>query len=225
MRVIVAGAGIIGYHIIKMLVANKHDVVAIDKDRETCENLYTETGAVVLHGSATDIRTLEKAGAREADAMACLIRNDADNIAAAILAKSLGVPLIIALLRKPDYDQAYRSAGIDHIISTTDLLSHQIMVEIEQPKVKKITSIGGGKAEIYAVEIPADAASVGMTIREITLTEKFPEDCVFVGIYHEDEDHFSIPRGDHKLHKWDTVFIVTNSQNIKRTTDFLTRKS
>jgi Trk K+ transport system NAD-binding subunit len=155
-------------YIFGMLAANKHDVVAIDKDRETCESLYTETGAVVLHGSATDIRTLEKAGAREADAMACLIRNDADNIAAAIRARSLGVPLIIALLRKPDFDQAYRSAGIDHSISATDLLSHQIMVEIEHPTVKKITSIGGGKAEIYAVEIPPEAASVGMTIREIT---------------------------------------------------------
>jgi hypothetical protein len=45
-----------------------------------------------------------------------------------------------------------------------------------------------------------------------------------LGIYHEDEDHFSLPRGDHKLHKWDSVFIVTSSQRIKRTADFLTRK-
>lgn len=224
MRVIVAGAGVTGYQIIKMLVANKHDVVAIDRDRETCENLYAETGVVVLHGSATDIRTLEKAGAREADVIACLIRNDADNIATAILAKSLGVPSIIALLRKPDYEEAYRSAGINQIISTTDLLSHQIMIEIEQPEVKKLTTIGGGKAEIYAVSIPADAATIGWTVREITQQKKFPEACVFVGIYREKEDQFSIPRGDHKLFKYDTVFLVSNSQNIKKATDFLTRR-
>ena len=223
MRIIVAGAGVIGYHIIRMLVANKHDVVAIDKDRETCEILYAETGVVVLHGSATDIRTLEKAGAAEADVMACLMRNDADNIAAAILAKSIGVSSTIGLLRKPEYEQAYRSAGITHVISTTDLLSHQIIMEIEQPTVKKLTTLGGGKAEVYAVEIPPDAVSVGMTIREITQQKKFPEACVFVGIYQEDGDHFSIPRGDHKLHKWDTVFLVTNSQNIKKATDLLTR--
>jgi len=223
MRIIVAGAGVIGFQIIKMLVANKHDVVAVDKDRETCEILYAETGAVVLHGSATDIRTLEKAGAAEADVMACLMRNDADNIATAILAKSLGVSSTIGLLRKPEYEQAYRSAGITHVISTTDLLSHQIIMEIEQPKVKKLTTLGGGKAEVYAVEVPPDALSVGMTIREITQQKKFPEACVFVGIYQEDGDHFSIPRGDHKLHKWDTVFLVTNSQNIKKATDLLTR--
>jgi trk system potassium uptake protein TrkA len=223
MRVIVAGAGAIGYHIIKILVGNKHDVVAIDKDRETCEVLYAETGVVVLHGSATDIRTLEKAGAGEADVMACLMRNDADNIAAAILAKSLGVSSTIGLLRKPEYEQAYRSAGITHVISTTELLSHQIIMEIEQPAVKKLTTLGGGRAEVYAVQIPPNAVAVGMAIREITQQKTFPEACVFVGIYHEDKDQFSIPRGDHKLHKWDTVFLVTNSQNIRKAAEFLTR--
>ena len=179
----------IGFRIIKMLVTS---VVMVPSTRPTCEILYAETGVVVLHASATDIRTLEKAGTAEADVMACLMRNDADNIAAAILAKSLGVSSTIGLLRKPEYEQAYRSAGITQCISTTDLLSHQIIMEIEQPKVKKLTTLGGGKAEVYAVEIPPDALSVGMTIREITQQKKFPESCVFVGIYQEDGDHFSI---------------------------------
>ena len=62
MRVIVAGAGVVGFQVIKNLVANKHDVVVIDMDREACEAVYSETGAMTIHGSATDIRILEKAG-------------------------------------------------------------------------------------------------------------------------------------------------------------------
>jgi trk system potassium uptake protein len=223
MRIIVAGAGVTGYQVIKMLVVNNHDVVVIDRDKHVCETVYAETGAVVICGSATDIRVLEKAGTRNADVMACLIRNDADNIAAAILSKSLGVPSIIALLREPDYEAAYRSVGVGTIISTTDILAHQLLVEIEQPKVKKILSIGGGKAEVYAIEIPPEGKSVGMTVREIAQEKKFPKDCVFMGIYREDEDNFYIPRGDHLLHKYDTVFIVSNSQHIKQATDFLTK--
>ena len=221
MRIIVAGAGVIGFQIVKMLVENKHDVVVIDRDRETCELVYQETGAVILHGNATDIRLLEQAGVKHSEAIVCLVRNDADNIATAILAKSLGIPSVIALLRKPDYEEAYRSAGINHIISTTDILSHQILMEIEQPKVKKILSIGGGKAEIYAVEIPPESHCVGMAIRDITQEKKFPQDCVFVGIYHEDKETFSIPRGENKLHKWDTVFLVSNSQLIAQATNIL----
>jgi trk system potassium uptake protein TrkA len=224
MRVVVAGAGVTGYQVIKMLVANKHDVVVIDKDRETCETVYTETGAVIIHGSATDIRILEKAGVRNSDAIACLLRDDGDNIACAILAKSLKVPSIIAVLRKPDYEEAYRTVGVTKIISTTDLLANQIIMEIEQPTVKKIMSIGGGKAEIYAVQVPDDAKSVGMTIREIAQNKKFPQDCVVMGMYNEAADNFSVPRGDHMLKKWDTVFLISPSGSVKQATDFLTKK-
>ena len=223
MRIIVAGAGVTGYLLLKMLVAKKHDVVVIDLDREVCEEVYAETGAMTIHGSATDIRILEKAGMQNADVVLCLVRHDSDNIAISILAKSLGVKSIIALLRKPEYAPAYKSAGVTTIISLTDLLLHQLMMEIEQPNVKSIMPLGGGKAEIYAVEIPPGAKSIGMTVREITEQRSFPQECVFVGIYHEDSDIFCIPRGDHDLKEWDTVFLVSNSQYIKPATDFLTK--
>jgi trk system potassium uptake protein TrkA len=222
MRIIVAGAGVTGYLLLKMLVAKKHDVVVIDVDREVCEEVYAETGAMTIHGSATDIRTLEKAGTQNSDVVLCLVRHDSDNIAISILAKSLGVRSIIALLRKPEYEPAYKSAGVTTIISLTDLLLHQLIMEIEQPNVKSIMPLGGGKAEIYAVEIPPEAKSVGMTVREITEQGGFPKECVFVGIYHKDSDVFCIPRGDHDLKEWDTVFLVSNSLYIKPATDFLT---
>jgi trk system potassium uptake protein TrkA len=112
---------------------------------------------MTIHGSATDIRTLEKAGTKNSDVVLCLVRHDSDNIAISILAKSLGVKSIIALLRKPEYEPAYKSAGVTTLISLTDLLLHQLMMEIEQPNVKSIMPLGGGKAEIYAVEIPPGA--------------------------------------------------------------------
>ena len=223
MRIIVAGAGVTGYLLLKMLVAKKHDVVVIDVDREVCEEVYAETGAMTIHGSATDIRTLEKAGTQNSDVVLCLVRHDSDNIAISVLAKSLGVKSIIALLRKPEYEPAYKSAGVTTLISLTDLLLHQLMMEIEQPNVKSIMPLGGGKAEIYAVEIPPGAKSIGMTVREITEQRGFPQECVFVGIYHEDSDIFCIPRGDHDLKEWDTIFLVSNSLYIKPATEFLTK--
>jgi len=223
MRIIVAGAGVTGYLLLKMLVGKKHDVVVIDVDREVCEEVYAETGAMTIHGSATDIRILKKAGMQNSDVVLCLVRHDSDNIAISVLAKSLGVKSIIALLRKPEYEPAYKSAGVTTLISLTDLLLHQLMMEIEQPNVKSIMPLGGGKAEIYAVEIPPGAKSIGMTVREITEQRGFPQECVFVGIYHEDSDIFCIPRGDHDLKEWDTIFLVSNSLYIKPATEFLTK--
>ena len=223
MRIIVAGAGVIGYQITRLLVANRHGVVVIDIDRDVCETVYAETGAMAIHGSATDIRILEKAGTAKADAILCLIRSEGDNLATVVLAKSLGVPNIIALLRKPQYEQAYESAGATAIIRMADLLLNQIIMEIEQPKVKKIMSLGGGKAEVYAIKIPDRARSIGMTVAEIAKHQKFPKECVFVGMYNEDVDDFIIPRGEHIIQENETVCLVSNSQHIKQVADFLTR--
>lgn len=223
MFVIVAGAGLIGSAITKMLVQNKHDVVVIDLARDVCDTVHAETGAMTIHGSATNIQILEDAGALKADVILCLMRNDADNIACALLSKSLKIPRIIARLRNPRYEEAYKLAGVTTIVRMADLLLNQIMTEIEQPKVKKIMVLRGGKAQIYAVKIPQRARSIGMAIKEIAQKKNFPSECVFMGIYRETKGDFLIPRGSHTLQEGDIVFLVSRSQYIKKATDILTK--
>jgi len=223
MYVIIAGAGIIGHEVAKVLVENKHDVVVVDKDPQVCEMIYAETGALTIHGNATDIHTLEKAGAIKTDVILCLMREAADNIACALLAKSLGIPRIVARLRNPRYAEAYMLAGVTTIVRMSDLLVNQIIMEVEQPKVKKVTTLGGGRAQVYAVKVPKNAQSIGMKIREITEKRKFPKDVVFVGIYREEGGDFLIPRGSNTIEEDDTVFLISKSQSIKQATDFLTK--
>ena len=128
MYIIIAGAGLIGYQVTKELVENKHDVVIIDRESDVCESIYSETGAIAICGNATDINTLEEAGANKADALLCLMRSAADNIACSLLAKSLKIPNIIARLRNPRYEGAYKLAGVTTIVRMADLLVNQIMM-------------------------------------------------------------------------------------------------
>ena len=222
MFVIVAGAGLIGRRIIELLVENRHDIVVIDKEREVCEKIYAETGAMTVHGNATDIHVLKEAGAEKADVIVLLMRGEADNIACALLSKSLGVPHIIARMRDPHYEQAYHQAGAS-IVRMADLLINQIMVEIEQPEVKKIMTLSGGEAEIYAVRIPKKARSAGMKIKEITGRPDFPKECVFMGIYCGESGNFHIPRGDYVIREEDTVFLVSKPQYINLAAGILTK--
>jgi len=223
MFVIVAGAGLIGREITQVLVRNKHDVVVIDLDREVCESMHAETGALTIHGSATDLRILEEAGALKADVVICLMRSDADNISTALLSKSLGVPRVIARLRNPRYEHAYQLAGVTSVVRMAELILNQIVMEVEQPRVKKIMTLGGGKAEIYAVKIPKSARTIGMAIKDIAQDKSFPSECVFMGIYQEENDDFLIPRGNHVLQQGDTIFLVSKSQYVKQATDYLTK--
>ncbi|MGD2251152.1 MAG: TrkA family potassium uptake protein [Candidatus Methanofastidiosia archaeon] len=222
MYVIVAGAGIIGKAITKILVENNHDVVVIDRVREVCEAVYAETGAMTIQGNATDIRVLEEAGAAQADTILSLMRAHADNIACALLAKSLGIPKIVSLLRDPRYEQAYKEAGVTFIASAADLLINRIIMEVEQPKVRNIMTLGGG-AEVYAVNIPENARIAGLMVKDIAGRADFPKECVFMGIYSEEDETFMIPRGDYVIEQGFTVFLVSKPQYIKQATNILTK--
>ncbi|MBN1163792.1 MAG: TrkA family potassium uptake protein [Candidatus Krumholzibacteriota bacterium] len=221
MYVIIAGAGRVGSEITRIMANNKHDVVVIDIDPHTCELLFSETGAMTINASATILRTLKKAGADKADALICLMHNEADNIACALLAKSLGVPRIVARMVDPTYEEAYRISGATTLVRSVDLLINQIVMEMENPEVKKVFTLGGGKAQIYSVKIPPGSRVINMAIKDITRLKDFPDECVFLGIYSEEKDDFYITRGEHVVNEGDNIFLVSKSEFLKKATKIL----
>jgi len=223
MYIIIAGIGVLGEQLTKILVAHKHDVVCIDIDKEVCEALHEEAGTIVINGNATDLGILKEAGADKADILVCLMRSDSDNMAAALLGKSLGIPRVIVALRKPIYENAYKSAGVDVIVKIPDLLLNQLINEIEQPTVRKVANVGKEKAGVYTIKIPEKSKVIGKSIKEITNNKKFPEECVFIGIYKEEKDEFLIPRGNNVFHQNDTVFLVSKDKDIKKVVNMLTK--
>lgn len=225
MFVIVAGAGLVGREITARLSENDHDVVAVDIDLEVCEMIYAETGAVTVHGNATELRTLREAKIDRADAFICLMRRDSDNIAAAILAKSMSVPRIVVRMRDPGYEEAYRLAGVTTIVRVADLLLNRIVSEIEQPRVKEIMPLGGGAANVYALRIPPEADCVGKSVSDIARMEKFPRESLFMGIYRDEEENFLIPRGGRVLKEDDRVFVIARPSDINGLVEVLTERS
>ncbi len=223
MYIIIAGAGIIGSQIAKLLVKNGHNVVVIDKDKDVCDNIYNETGALTILGSATKLVDLKKAGAQYADLILCLMGNDADNISAALLSRSLGIKKIIARLRKPSYRNAYELSGVTTIVDVSEILLDRMIMEIENPILNKVYSISGGKANVYAIRILEKSRAVGMTIKDIATHKKFPEETVFMGILKKNGE-FNIPRGNYTIREEDLVFLVSKDKYINQAKDFLTKE-
>ncbi len=132
MYIVIGGGGIAGAALAKALIDLKHDVVVIEPNREACEALYAETGAVTVNGSATDIRTLKEAGTERADvAIACMYR-DADNMSFSLLSRSLGVPRIISKMRDPNYEAAFEAAGVNFVCDMISMLRTEVLEDLEK---------------------------------------------------------------------------------------------
>ncbi len=224
MYVVIAGAGIVGGELTRRLLESRHDVVVIDHNKASCDQLYAETGAVVVNGSASRIEILREAGIEKADVLVAATATDADNLVCAILGKSLGVTQVIARMRDPAYESAFKLAGVKSLVRVTDLMVNQMVTEIEQPDVRSITAIGGGRANIFSVTVAEGAPGAGRSVADVAASSDFPSECVFVAVYGGDGKEFAIPRGNRIVNAGDQIYLIAEAEDIKKAAEFLSKK-
>mgnify|MGYP006298030171 FL=1 len=220
MYIIIAGGGIAGRNLTKSLV-QKHDVIVIEKDQAVAEKIYSRYGAVTVLGSATRIDILKEAGIEKCDVAIAVMRDDADNLSFSLLAKNFGVEKILVRMREPEYENAYEMAGATNIAATMELIVDRFITDIEEPDVRKVASLGDGKAEVSILTIPAESRISGMKISEIVSQDKFPENCVIAGIFDKAQDRYIVPRGNREIFAGNQVFLVASKDDMKRAADFL----
>lgn len=223
MYVVIAGGGSLGGGLARKLVENRHDVVVIDQEKSACEDIAAKTGALALHGIATNIDVLEEAGLQKADVAVAALPYDAPNLAFSLLAHDFKVPNIIARIRRTRYEAAYKLAGVTRTLDVSSLFVSRLVLEIEQPALREVATFGGGKGSIVVAVVPEGARVHGKTVMEVARDRGFPDECVLAGIYREATEEFIIPRGPIEIHSGDRVFLAANIANIRKAAAFLQR--
>lgn len=209
MFIIIAGGGIVGLSLTKVL-SKEHDVVVIDKDYENCEKISSKYGAVAIQGDATNINTLKDAGIEKKCSYALgVMGDDAQNLLFSLLCKkNYSVKHIFVRMRDPEYRTAYKLAGATNIGHSVQMMVNRFVLEIVNPEVRRVASLGGGKAEVSIISLTQESASVGKKIMDISSNKAFPEDVVIAGIFDKEEDTFVVPRGHTELTENNQIFLV-----------------
>jgi trk system potassium uptake protein TrkA len=189
------------------------------------EKIYSRYGAVTVLGSATRIDILKEAGIEKCDVAIAVMRDDADNLSFSLLAKNFGVKKILVRMREPEYENAFEMAGATNIAATMELIVDRFITDIEEPDVRKVASLGDGKAEVSILTIPPQSPISGMKISEIVSQKNFPENCVIAGIFDKAQDRYIVPRGNREIFAGNQVFLVASKDDMERAADFLLNKN
>jgi len=223
MYIVIAGGGQFGRSLARKLVEGKHDVVVVEERREVCEQISARVGALAVQGSATLIDVLEDAGIGKAEVAVAALPTDADNLAFSLLAKNYDVPRVIARMSNPQYEKAYKLAGISLAFNVSELFVRQMALEIEQPAVRQVATFGKGQASIVVTQIPPGAAVHEKTVREIASDKNFPSECVIAGIFRLETGQFVFPRGNAQVRQWDQVFLAARTDELRKAAAYLRR--
>lgn len=170
MYIIVIGGGKVGYHLAKALLAEGHEILIIEKDRNRIDFICNELGSVSLHGDGCESAVLSEAGTGRADMLIAVTGDDEDNLVSCQLAKHrFNVPRTIARSSNPKNEILFRKLGIDVTVSSTNVIMEYIQKEVPTHELTHLMTIRDGGAELVDVRIPAESLSVGKRIKDIHL--------------------------------------------------------
>ena len=173
MYVVIAGINTLSKRLVDRL-EGRHDIVAIDKDEDKCERLYSSSGATVINKAPTTLSALEDAGITQADVLISTLKDDNQNMVVCSLGKKYGVPKVVSKLEDEEYFEAFQIIGAE-TIGDTDILLSEFLSSVEHPYLVKPANLSNGR-EILKASIRDDSSLTGSTVRSLKSRKHFPSD-------------------------------------------------
>ncbi len=205
MKIIVIGAGKVGYTVAEQLIAEGHDVVIVDTSRDVLRDALDSLDAIGVHGNGAVSSVLLEAGADNCGLLIALTGSDELNLLSCLIASRLGAGGTIARVRNPEY---HRDLGIvSESLSLTMALNPEYEAALEIFRILKYPSaisvdiFSRGKVDLVSFEVGEECLLCGKSVREAFSSLSFN---VLACAVNRDTEVF-IPRGDFEIKSGDIV--------------------
>jgi trk system potassium uptake protein TrkA len=213
MKILIVGAGRAGLEVAIQLSRIGHAVTIVDTDAAVTRRAAEQFGLVALAGDATTAEVLDDAAIGRMDIVVAMLRRDADNLAVSLLARAAGVERVMVRMRDNAYRSVYANAGIDRVLSETDLITGAITTAVEHDAVRHAMLIGDGAAIAFELTIPAGSVGAGRTVMELAARPDFPKSGVFAALYRAGGG-LEAPRGSTVVEAGTTVVLVARREDV-----------
>ncbi|MBS3976593.1 MAG: Trk system potassium transporter TrkA [Syntrophomonadaceae bacterium] len=214
MRVVIVGAGKVGFNIAQMLSQESHDVIVIERDEERQRIVEENLDVQTIFGNGASVNVLENAKIREADLLVAVTEQDELNMVACLVAKNMGVPRTIARVRNPEYiDTATMaqaaSLGIDLVINPEKVAAKAIAELVEVPEALAVEYYADGKVMLLELSLMPNNPIVNKKLRDLNFSYPY----LIAAILRSGK--IMVPRGDDLLLPYDHIFIVAETRLMK----------
>lgn len=213
MRVIVAGAGEVGWNIAKQISADGHDVTIIDNNEGVIDQVSGGLGVRAMFGRVASITTLREAGVAKADIVLAFTGNDEANIVCASISRQLGAKRVLARVAESIHLQQSQLSysehfGIDDLISPETLAAQELAAYVRNPSALAIEHFARGALEVQQVVAGGRGRYIGKSIRDMGL----PQGVRVASIKRGKE--FIIPTGNVAVQSDDIVTIIGTTEQV-----------
>jgi len=213
MKIIIAGAGEVGFHLAKLLSYESQEITLIDTNRESLSYAETHLDIKVIKGDATSIEVLRDAKIQFNELFIAVTSSETTNITACVLAKQLGAKKTVARISNTEFikhkdEVGFTKFGIDELISPESLAASEVRLLLDQSAFNDSYQFENGVLTMVGLNLPRTVSFVGKTVKEAA--EVFSEiHFVPIAIQRYGTQYTIIPRGDTLFKEGDSVVFIT----------------
>ncbi|MEM9749539.1 MAG: Trk system potassium transporter TrkA [Pseudomonadota bacterium] len=224
MKVIICGAGQVGYGIARRLASEGGEVTVIDRSKDLIRSITEKLDVKGLVGHGSHPHVLDKAGAKDADMVIAVTFSDEVNMVACQICHSLfSVPTKIARIRAQAYRDptwqdlfSRKNMPIDVVISPEQEVAETILRRFRNPGAFETVCFVDGRVEVVGVRLEEDCPVVDTPIKQ--LVDLFPDlRATVAGVIRQ--DHLFTPDSDDQMMVGDDVFFVADRAHVARALD------
>lgn len=219
MKIIIAGAGEVGFHLAKLLSFESQDITLIDPNRDRLQYADTHLDIRTIKGDASSIAILKEAQVKYTDMLISVTSSEATNITVCVLAKQLGAMRTIARISNTEFlekkeEIGFTQFGIDELISPEALAAREIGLLLNQSAFNDSYEFEEGALTMIGLSLSRTARFVGKTVKEAARI--FPQlNFVPIAIQRFGTQYTLIPRGDTQFKEGDQVYFITLKSGVE----------
>ncbi|RCW90224.1 Trk system potassium transporter TrkA [Winogradskyella arenosi] len=214
MKIIIAGAGEVGFHLAKLLSYESQEITLIDTKKDSLSYAGEHLDIRTIKGDSTSISILKEARIDTAALFIAVTSSETTNITACVLAKQLGAKRTIARISNTEFIEnkdtvGFSKFGIDELISPESLAASEIELLLNQYGFNDTYEFEGGELTMLGLRLSRTATFVDKSVKEAA--EIYPElNFIPIAIQRLGTQYTIIPRGDTIFKEGDKVVFVTS---------------
>lgn len=214
MRVVIVGAGKLGYSIAELLSKEEYDIVVIDKEASRLETIKENLDVLTIAANGSSPITMNDDDVKGADLLIAVTGSDEVNMVCCILAKKHGIAHTVARIRDMQFlseakDYLKANFDIDLMLNPEFITAMEINRILMVPAALNVEDFADGKLRLFETKVRKKSALVRQPLRELDIPKTILAAMIFR------DHHMIIPHGDDCLLPHDNAYFIGETAEIE----------
>jgi len=214
MKIIIIGAGKVGYTLAENLVEENNDVTMIDKSVHAIEKVEDNLDVMCIKGNGVSTNVLLEAGIENADLLIAVTGSDVINMVCCLTAKKLGVRQTVARVRDPEYADELSlikdQLGVDFVINPEFAAAEEIARTLGFSSAINVERFASGRVRMVELKVTSKVEFIGKRVKDV---RKYASSSVILGVIVRG-DEVIVPTGDEIIKENDLIYVIGKSTNV-----------